>query len=88
MGVLGPPGTPPGSVPVGGEPCFVPVRNGEKEDEGYIMSYARDEDKDRSELIIVDALSMKQTSITLVLRMLVEGNQPLQEKRQQAIESI
>ncbi|GKD51601.1 reverse transcriptase domain, reverse transcriptase zinc-binding domain protein [Tanacetum coccineum] len=76
--------------------------NVEKEDEGYIMSYARDEDKDRSKLIIVDALSMKQTSvvklpsrvpygfhvITLVLRMLVEGNQPLQEKRQQAIESI
>ncbi|GKC77474.1 9-cis-epoxycarotenoid dioxygenase NCED6, chloroplastic-like protein, partial [Tanacetum coccineum] len=62
MGVLGPPGTPRGSVPVGGEPCFVPVRNGEKEDEGYIMSYARDEDKDRSELVIVDALSVKQMS--------------------------
>ncbi|GJV52449.1 9-cis-epoxycarotenoid dioxygenase NCED6, chloroplastic [Tanacetum coccineum] len=47
----------------GGEPCFVPVGNGEKEDEGYIMGYARDEDKDKSELVIVDALSMKQTSV-------------------------
>ncbi|GJZ35310.1 9-cis-epoxycarotenoid dioxygenase NCED6, chloroplastic, partial [Tanacetum coccineum] len=37
-------------------------RNGEKEDERYIISYARDDDKDRSELVIVDALSMKQTS--------------------------
>ncbi|GJW16435.1 9-cis-epoxycarotenoid dioxygenase NCED6, chloroplastic [Tanacetum coccineum] len=45
-----------GNKRFGGEPCFVPVGNGEKEDEGYIMSYARDEDKDRSELVIVDAL--------------------------------
>ena len=52
-----------GNERFGGQPCFVPVRNGEKEDEGYILSYVRDEDRDRSELVIVDALSMKQTSV-------------------------
>ncbi|GJV06598.1 9-cis-epoxycarotenoid dioxygenase NCED6, chloroplastic [Tanacetum coccineum] len=52
-----------GNERFGGEPCFVPVGNGKKEDEGYIMGYVRDEDTDRSELVIVDALSMKQTGI-------------------------
>nr|GEX63955.1 hypothetical protein [Tanacetum cinerariifolium] len=52
-----------GNERFGGEPCFVPAGNGENEDEGYIITYARDEDKDTLELVIVDALSMKQTSI-------------------------
>ncbi|PWA71342.1 Carotenoid oxygenase [Artemisia annua] len=52
-----------GNERFGGEPCFVPVENGKKEDEGYIMSYARDEAKDRSELVIVDASRMKQTGV-------------------------
>ncbi|GKE38957.1 9-cis-epoxycarotenoid dioxygenase NCED6, chloroplastic [Tanacetum coccineum] len=52
-----------GNEQFGGEPCFAPVGNGEKEDEWYIMSYVRDDDRDRSELVIVDALRMKQTSV-------------------------
>ncbi|KVH90999.1 9-cis-epoxycarotenoid dioxygenase NCED6, chloroplastic [Cynara cardunculus var. scolymus] len=46
----------------GGEPCFVSVGNSEKEEEeeGYIMSYVRDEDGGKSELVIVEASSMKE----------------------------
>lgn len=52
-----------GNERFGGEPCFVPVENGETEDEGYVMSYVRDEDKETSELVIVEASSMKQICI-------------------------
>ncbi|KAI3523645.1 hypothetical protein L1887_01923 [Cichorium endivia] len=47
----------------GGEPCFIPVENGNEEDEGYILSYVRDEDNETSELVILEASSMKQTGI-------------------------
>ncbi|KAK4717074.1 hypothetical protein R3W88_015412 [Solanum pinnatisectum] len=51
----------------GGEPYFVPStkeggREGE-EDEGYLMSYVRDEKKEKSELIIVNAKNMKQMAL-------------------------
>nr|AFA36208.1 9-cis-epoxycarotenoid dioxygenase 4 [Lactuca serriola] len=47
----------------GGEPCFIPVEGSDKEDEGYIMSYVRDEAMERSELVIVEASSMKEIGI-------------------------
>ncbi|XP_006349526.1 9-cis-epoxycarotenoid dioxygenase NCED6, chloroplastic [Solanum tuberosum] len=50
----------------GGEPYFVPSTKegrGEGEDEGYLMSYARDERKEKSELIIVNAKNMKQMAL-------------------------
>nr|ARJ31382.1 9-cis-epoxycarotenoid dioxygenase 1 [Epimedium pseudowushanense] len=46
----------------GGEPCFVAGENGE-EDEGYIMSFVRDERLEKSELVIVNADSLKQEAI-------------------------
>ncbi|KAI3706207.1 hypothetical protein L6452_23798 [Arctium lappa] len=49
-----------GNERFGGEPCFVSVGNSEIEDEGYIMSYVRDENKGKSELVIIEASSMKQ----------------------------
>ena len=49
-----------GNERFGGEPCFVSVENSEKEDEGYIMSFVRDENRGKSELVIVEASSMKQ----------------------------
>ncbi|MFS8004740.1 putative 9-cis-epoxycarotenoid dioxygenase [Helianthus anomalus] len=51
-----------GSRRFGGEPFFVPVENGEREDDGYIMSYVRDEDSEKSELVVVEASNMKQIS--------------------------
>nr|XP_043625081.1 9-cis-epoxycarotenoid dioxygenase NCED6, chloroplastic-like [Erigeron canadensis] len=56
-----------GNERYGGEPCFVPVggTNGE-EDQGYLMTYVRDEDKERSELVIVEASSMKQVGIVKI----------------------
>nr|GMD62966.1 9-cis-epoxycarotenoid dioxygenase NCED6, chloroplastic [Ipomoea batatas] len=44
----------------GGEPCLVAA--GEEEEEGYLMSFARDERKGRSELVIVKASNMKKVA--------------------------
>nr|XP_043638565.1 9-cis-epoxycarotenoid dioxygenase NCED6, chloroplastic-like [Erigeron canadensis] len=54
-----------GNQRFGGETCFVPIGNigDHKEDEGYIMSYVRDEEKEMSELVIVDVSSMKQVGM-------------------------
>ncbi|KAK6929620.1 Carotenoid oxygenase [Dillenia turbinata] len=51
----------------GGEPCFVPrwshVAEGSKdEDEGCLVSFVRDEERERSELVVVRAKDMKQTA--------------------------
>ncbi|KAH7835126.1 hypothetical protein Vadar_023096 [Vaccinium darrowii] len=48
----------------GGEPCFVPsgkVNAGE--DEGFLMSFVRDERREMSELVILKASNMKQEAI-------------------------
>ncbi|CAL5416626.1 unnamed protein product [Camellia sinensis] len=37
----------------GGEPCFVPEKMAVEEDEGCVMSFVRDERRERSELVIV-----------------------------------
>ncbi|MCD9641738.1 9-cis-epoxycarotenoid dioxygenase nced6, chloroplastic [Datura stramonium] len=49
----------------GGEPYFVPsTKEGEgEEDEGYLMSYVRDERKEKFELVIVRASNMKQMAL-------------------------
>ncbi|KAF5962044.1 hypothetical protein HYC85_003253 [Camellia sinensis] len=44
----------------GGEPCFVPEKMAVEEDEGCVMSFVRDERRERSELVIVKASNMKQ----------------------------
>ncbi|OIT30473.1 PREDICTED: 9-cis-epoxycarotenoid dioxygenase NCED6, chloroplastic-like [Nicotiana attenuata] len=47
----------------GGEPYFVPSKGEEeKEDEGYLMSYVRDERREKSELVIIKASNMKQVA--------------------------
>lgn len=43
----------------GGEPTFVPAADGE-EDDGYVMSFVHDEAAGRSELVIVNAVTMEQ----------------------------
>ncbi|KFK39725.1 hypothetical protein AALP_AA3G280200 [Arabis alpina] len=44
----------------GGEPYFVPEEEGE--DEGYVMGFVRDEERDESELVVVEASEMKQVA--------------------------
>ncbi|GMP77756.1 hypothetical protein CsSME_00033923 [Camellia sinensis var. sinensis] len=46
----------------GGEPCFVPEKMAVEEDEGCVMSFVRDERRERSELVIVKASNMKQAA--------------------------
>ncbi|KAJ0092631.1 hypothetical protein Patl1_25886 [Pistacia atlantica] len=46
----------------GGEPYYVAEENNESEGEGYIMSFVRDERREKSELVIVKASSMKEVS--------------------------
>jgi 9-cis-epoxycarotenoid dioxygenase len=53
----------------GGEPCYVPKNgnvgdNGRSDDdgEGFIMGFVRDEEKGRSELVIVNSSSMSQVA--------------------------
>ncbi|XP_009804458.1 9-cis-epoxycarotenoid dioxygenase NCED6, chloroplastic [Nicotiana sylvestris] len=52
-----------GDEKFGGEPYFVPSTKEGKEDEGYLMSYVRDEMKEKSELVIVNASNMKQVAL-------------------------
>ncbi|GMP77761.1 hypothetical protein CsSME_00033927 [Camellia sinensis var. sinensis] len=46
----------------GGEPCFVPEKMAVEEDERCVMSFVRDERRERSELVIVKASNMKQVA--------------------------
>lgn len=53
----------------GGEPYFVPMNNNksvnknEEEDDGYVMSFVRDEKRQVSELVIVKASNMEQVAM-------------------------
>lgn len=51
-----------GNERFGGEPCFVAGKEGNEEDEGFVMSFVRDEREEKSELIIVRASNMKQVA--------------------------
>ncbi|KAF8402057.1 hypothetical protein HHK36_013009 [Tetracentron sinense] len=48
-----------GNQRFGGEPCLVSGN----EDDGYILSFVRDEEKEKSELVVVNASSMKQEAM-------------------------
>ncbi|XP_010321597.1 9-cis-epoxycarotenoid dioxygenase NCED6, chloroplastic [Solanum lycopersicum] len=50
----------------GGEPYFVPSTKEGEEDEGYLMSYVRDERNEKSELIIINAKNMKQIALVKI----------------------
>jgi len=50
----------------GGEPVFVPSANSKAEDDGYLMTYVYDENKDASEFVIMDAASMDNEPIATV----------------------
>lgn len=52
-----------GAQKFGGEPCFVPAKEEEKEEEGYLMSFVRDEKRETSEFVIVKASTMKQVAL-------------------------
>ncbi|EYU43820.1 hypothetical protein ABFS82_07G059000 [Erythranthe guttata] len=48
----------------GGEPCFVPVTAEEEdEEEGYLMSFVRDEENEKSEFVILKASTMEQVAL-------------------------
>ncbi|XP_062150070.1 9-cis-epoxycarotenoid dioxygenase NCED6, chloroplastic [Alnus glutinosa] len=57
-----------GTERFGGEPFYVPkktIRNGssiDDDDEGFIVGFVRDEKRERSEMVIVEASSMKQVA--------------------------
>ncbi|TMW89145.1 hypothetical protein EJD97_017608 [Solanum chilense] len=50
----------------GGEPYYVPSNKEGEEDEGYLMSYVRDERNEKSELIIINAKNMKQIALVKI----------------------
>ncbi|XP_009365476.2 9-cis-epoxycarotenoid dioxygenase NCED6, chloroplastic-like [Pyrus x bretschneideri] len=59
-----------GSGRFGGEPLYVPrqrngsmAHHGEDDDEGFIMGFVRDEVEESSELVILEASSMKQVAL-------------------------
>ncbi|KAL3507398.1 hypothetical protein ACH5RR_032780 [Cinchona calisaya] len=52
-----------GNQRFGGEPCYVPGEKEEMEDDGYLISFVRDEKKEISELVIVKASNMKQVAL-------------------------
>ncbi|CAI9776074.1 unnamed protein product [Fraxinus pennsylvanica] len=49
-----------GNEKFGGEPCFIPSKEDEGEDGGFLMSLVRDEKGQKSELVIVNASNLKQ----------------------------
>jgi len=51
---------------VGGEPVFAPSANAKTEDDGYLMTYVYDANKDASELVIMDAASMDNTPVATI----------------------
>ena len=51
---------------VGGEPVFAPAANPQSEDDGYLMTYVYDANKDASSLVIMDAASMDSTPVATV----------------------
>ncbi|VVB12611.1 unnamed protein product [Arabis nemorensis] len=48
-----------GGEKYGGEPFFLPNGNGENEDDGYIFCHVHDEEKEKSELQIINAVNLK-----------------------------
>ncbi|KAK4482523.1 hypothetical protein RD792_009682 [Penstemon davidsonii] len=47
----------------GGEPCFVPANEEDGEEEGFVMSFVRDEENETSELVVLKASSMEQVAL-------------------------
>ncbi|XP_027165951.1 9-cis-epoxycarotenoid dioxygenase NCED6, chloroplastic [Coffea eugenioides] len=47
----------------GGEPYFVPGETEKEEDDGYLVSFVRDEKNGMSELVVVKASTMKQVAL-------------------------
>ncbi|HIG44596.1 MAG: carotenoid oxygenase family protein [bacterium] len=50
----------------GAEPIFIPKQSAQSEDDGYLMTYVFDEQKNASELIIVDALDLNRPALAQV----------------------
>ena len=50
----------------GAEPYFIPKQSAESEDDGYLMTYVFDEQKNASELIIIDALDLNRPALAQV----------------------
>ena len=50
----------------GAEPNFIPRDSAQSEDDGYLMTYVYDENKNASELIIVDALDLSRPALAQI----------------------
>ena len=48
------------------EPVFIPRADAKSEDEGYLMSYVYDQDKNSSELIVLDAQNVSAEPIASI----------------------
>lgn len=59
-----------GDQKFGGEPCFVPRKVGDEdedeEDEGFLMSFVRDEERETSEFVILKASTMEQVALVKI----------------------
>jgi len=51
----------------GGEAVFVPKKGGKSEDEGYLLGFIFDEDKQRSEFVVYDAHTMSPKPLATVV---------------------
>ncbi|XP_010532802.1 PREDICTED: 9-cis-epoxycarotenoid dioxygenase NCED6, chloroplastic [Tarenaya hassleriana] len=55
-----------GTQRFGGEPFFVPAKNGDEEgeeDDGFLIGFVRDEEREESEFVVVDAATMEQVAV-------------------------
>jgi all-trans-8'-apo-beta-carotenal 15,15'-oxygenase len=52
-----------GETSFAGNPIFVPKANAETEDDGYILSQVYRSDEHRSDIVILDAATMKQLAL-------------------------
>jgi len=55
-----------GSGRSGAEPVFVPREGAKEEDDGYLMTYVYDANKDTSELIILDAMDLSRPALAQI----------------------
>ena len=56
-----------GDLRKGAEPVFIPKMNAASEDEGFVVAFVYDQEKDKSEFIILDAENFSDAPLARVL---------------------